>query len=104
MFSRARLVTPVICPKFASPKVFPGLSKCGVLEKLNDSIRNRTCQRSVMRNSRNSPKSQLARPGPRRKLYPVFPKRPCAGGAKAVGSNNGLPRPIDHGFATDGFT
>ena len=53
----------------------PGVPKCGVLVELNASARNWSCQRSVMRNWRKTPRSRLKTPGPRSELKPAVPNR-----------------------------
>src|SRR5258708_7794689 len=81
-----------------------GLAKCGVLLKLNDSMRNCIWNRSVSRNWRWMPKSQLISPGPRRDRKPAVPKRGSVTDAKANGSKNDVFRPTLPNFSTVGFT
>src|SRR2546425_11658018 len=85
--SRARLILSVTVMKSdPSLTLWSGMSKCGVLVKLNDSARNWSFKRSLIENSRNKPKSQLPMPGPRNALKPVVPKRLWVTSANAVGS------------------
>ena len=75
MPSRARFVTPVIVMKSSpSPTSLSGMSRWGVLVKLNASMRNCSLTSEVMENSRVKPKSQLNRPGPRSVLKPDVEK------------------------------
>src|SRR2546429_1856357 len=59
-----------------------GLAKWGVLLKFSTSARNCMCNRSVIRKSRNKPKSRFTSPGPRSALKPAVPNRAAVTGAK----------------------
>src|SRR5438552_15353016 len=52
-----------------------GLAKWGVLLKFSTSARSCMCNRSVIRKSRNKPKSRFTSPGPRSALKPAVPNR-----------------------------
>src|SRR5215813_10916174 len=82
----------------------PGLLKCGVLVKLNDSARNWTLYLSLNLNSRKRPKSHWRTPGPRRIFQPAVPKRASVTGLKARGSKYGCPLPCPPSISTFGFT
>src|SRR5436309_15484270 len=85
-------------------ETFPlGLAKCGVLLKLNASMRNCISNRSVIRKPRWMPKSQLIRPGPRRDRKPAVPKRGWVTDANANGSKNDVFRPTLPNFSTAGL-
>ena len=60
-----------------------GFAKCGVLVKLKDSARSWSDHRSVNLKLRNSERSKLTVPGPRRRLNPAVPKRASVTGANA---------------------
>src|ERR1700724_3375711 len=59
--------------ELASPRLLSGVDKWGVFVRLKASARNCIWSRSLIRKSRNKPKSQLKTPGPRRLLKPELP-------------------------------
>src|SRR5262245_15764064 len=83
----------VTSPKPALPKPVFGLLKCGVLVKLNDSIRSSTAKRSVTGNLRNSEKSRFTKPGPASTLRPRLPNVAGAGAENFVTSKYFSPLP-----------
>src|SRR6185295_2353537 len=73
-------------PKFAVPKLAPGLLKLTMLKALKNSARYWSCQRSANRKFLNAPISKFLKPGPRRAFRPRLPKVYCGDAANARGS------------------
>src|SRR5690242_11948661 len=94
----------VTWPKAASLKLVSGLSKCGVLDRLNDSPRNSRLVRSVILNRRNIEKSISNKPGPLRTFRPTFPNVFGRGAENTDVSNHNCPGPTAPNICGDPFT
>src|SRR5438045_9762954 len=78
----------VIRPKFALPNVTFGFARFTLLNMLNDSRRTSTCRAPPTARLRESARSTVQNPGPRRNPFGVLPHEPRVLGANAPKLNN----------------
>src|SRR5262245_50338768 len=86
------------------PPVPPGFTNHWSSRTLKTSILSCTVLLRGSLNSRNTPKSQFATPGPRTARHGAVPNRASVTGLNASGSNHGLPRPMPPRIWTSGLT